>query len=377
MIVYKECVDIEEANMRDTSKVLCSVLHYLAAAQLSAGEFGDAIKSYKKIVKLYQQEEDPPYSLIANACMKLGRVCHHVGRFADAAEHFEQSLNVREQKQLTSETTSKSEILQLLAEAQVDAKNFDKAIECYKKLVELHQREDPPSYLAIADTLLRLGQLCYRTSNFDDGLEHFEKSLRIRKQKQLLSQPTTGEVYQYLGMTHWSMLHKDRAEKFMISAEMPHVDKALSAYTKSVNVFLSCPGYERQALENLEQLANLYGITITSTATNDKATMIRLVARTAYARRDFTRAKDLLCIEKKVRFGATTSHPVQKAIVLHDIGLCEMRLSQLDRAEKTFTETLKIVQSLRPREHEDLQMLYIKNLVGLVRFLKYYQQSVH
>ena len=41
--------------------------------------------------------------------MKLGRVCHHVGRFADAAEHFEQSLNVREQKQLTSETTSKSE----------------------------------------------------------------------------------------------------------------------------------------------------------------------------------------------------------------------------------------------------------------------------
>ena len=57
-------------------------------------------------------------------------------------------------------------------------------------------------------------------------------------------------VYQYLGMTHWSMLHKDRAEKFMISAEMPHVDKALSAYTKSVNVFLSCPGYERQALES-------------------------------------------------------------------------------------------------------------------------------
>ena len=45
------------------------VLHYLAAAQLSAGEFGDAIKSYKKIVKLYQQEEDPPYSLIANGWM--------------------------------------------------------------------------------------------------------------------------------------------------------------------------------------------------------------------------------------------------------------------------------------------------------------------
>ena len=43
-------------------------------------------------------------------------------------------------------------VLQLLAEAQVDAKNFDKAIECYKKLVELHQREDPPSYLAIADS---------------------------------------------------------------------------------------------------------------------------------------------------------------------------------------------------------------------------------
>ena len=48
------------------------------------------------------------------------------------------------------------------------------------------------------------------------------------------------------------------------------------------------------------------------------------------------------------------------ASALHDIGLCHIRLSQLDKAEETFTESPRIAQSLRPEECQGLQILSSK-----------------
>ena len=44
------------------------------------------------------------------------------------------------------------------------------------------------------------------------------------------------------------------------------------------------------------------------------------------------------------------------ASALHDIGLCQIRLSQLDEAEEMLTKSLRIAQSLRPEEHQGLQI---------------------
>ena len=52
----------------------------------------------------------------------------------------------------------------------------------------------------------------------------------------------------------------------------------------------------------------------------------------------------------------TNSNFISCASALHNIGLCQIRLSQLDEAEETFTESLRIAQSLRPEEHQGLQI---------------------
>ena len=43
-------------------------------------------------------------------------------------------------------------------------------------------------------------------------------------------------------------------------------------------------------------------------------------------------------------------------VVLHDIGLCHLRLSELDKAENSFAESLGIVQHLKPEEVQSLQI---------------------
>ncbi len=51
----------------------------------------------------------------------------------------------------------------------------------------------------------------------------------------------------------------------------------------------------------------------------------------------------------KVEDATMASQPAQQSIALQDISLCQIRLSQLDEAKR-------IAQSLRPAEHQDLQI---------------------
>ena len=45
-------------------------------------------------------------------------------------------------------------------------------------------------------------------------------------------------------------------------------------------------------------------------------------------------------------------------LVFYDIGLCQLRLSRFNKAEKRFTQALELVQSLRLTEHQDLHISY-------------------
>ncbi|XP_062504456.1 uncharacterized protein LOC134181231 [Corticium candelabrum] len=263
--------------------------------------------------------------------------------------------------------------------------NFSKAIEWIKKSLDLQQQQNPPHHLNIADGFLSLGDVYRRMDNYVEALPHFKKSVDIREQEQLMSNISTGQAYYDLGACHVQLLRAGHPKGpgthsriAATSSKMEQAEQARDAFTKCIVVLSSRQDHYQYTLKGLEGLGGLCGISVDHKSFKDldKADKLRLVARKVYACRDYARAEQLLQVEKVVRHSKTASSQ-STAIVLHDIGLCEMRLSKLDRAEKTFTETLKIMQSLRPQELEDLQMLYIKNLVGLVRFLKCYQQSLH
>ncbi|XP_062504091.1 uncharacterized protein LOC134180923 [Corticium candelabrum] len=243
------------------------------------------------------------------------------------------------------------------------------ALKCYKEALELYQQEDTSDDVKIADTLMVIGRIYYKMGNITDAVKHYEQSIEIREQKQLPLCREAGQCYKFLGICHLPTVERQTTFEQMLQG----IHQAREAFTKSLNILLFYSNFDQEILEVLRRLAATYVMKIDEETIDEKATMLKLIARKVYTWRDYARAKDLFYMQMKVEAATMVLQPVQKAIVLHDIGLCQIRLSQLDEAEETFTKSLRIAQSLRPEEHQGLQISYFKNLLGLVRMLKYFR----
>ncbi|XP_062504672.1 uncharacterized protein LOC134181411 [Corticium candelabrum] len=243
------------------------------------------------------------------------------------------------------------------------------ALTCYKKVLELYQQEDHSDDVKITDTLMSISAIYCGMGNITEAVKHLEQSIEFREQKQLPPCREAGQCYAFLGICH--LLTVERQTTF--EQKLQGLYQARKAFTKSVNILLFYSNCDQEILAVLRLLAATYVMKIDEETIDEKATMLKLIARKAYTWRDYARAKDLFYMQRKVEAATMVLQPVQKAIALHDIGLCQIRLSQLDEAEETFTESLRIAQSLRPEEHQGLQISSIKNLLGLVRMLKYFR----
>ncbi|XP_062504287.1 uncharacterized protein LOC134181098 isoform X2 [Corticium candelabrum] len=223
------------------------------------------------------------------------------------------------------------------------------AVMCYKEVLERYQQEDHSDHVKIANTLMLIGRIYYKMGNIRDAVKHLEQSIEFREQKQLPPCRETGQCYGLLGRCH-----RPTPERTTTFEQMQGIHLAQEAFTKSLNILLFYPNCDQQILDVLRDLAASYGMKIDEETIDEKATMLKLIARKAYTWRDYARAKDLFYMQMKVEAATMVLQPVQKAIALHNIGLCQIRLSQLDEAEETFTESLRIAQSLRPVEHQGL-----------------------
>ncbi|XP_062504586.1 uncharacterized protein LOC134181340 isoform X3 [Corticium candelabrum] len=255
------------------------------------------------------------------------------------------------------------DVIKELGDTLFDRGDLIEALTCYKEALKLYQQEDT-YHLDIANTLGFIGTVYYVMDNLTDAVKHFEQSIEIREQKQLSLCLEAGLCYGYLGDCYGLMLEQDLQVLY----------QAREAFTKSLNILLLYSNCDQEIVDMLWHLAATYGMKIDAVTIDEKASTLKLIAREAYTWRDYARAKDLFYMQMKVEAAAMVLQPAQKVIVLHNIGWCQMHLSQLDEAEETFTESLRIAQSLRPEEHQGLRISSIKNLLGLlVRMLKYFR----
>ncbi|XP_062504243.1 uncharacterized protein LOC134181061 [Corticium candelabrum] len=261
------------------------------------------------------------------------------------------------------------DVIKELGGIHVERGDLVEALTCYKEAIELYHQEDTSYHVKIANTLMLIGTIYYKMGNITEAVKHLEQSIEIREQKQLSLCREAGLCYKFLGICYLPTVERETT----FEQKLQGIHQAREAYTKSLNILLFYSNSDQEILEVLRLLATTYVMKIDEETIDEKATMLKLIARKVYTWRDYARAKDLFYMQMKVEAATMVLQPVQKAIALHDIGLCQIRLSQLDEAEETFTESLRIAQSLRPEEHQGLQISSIKNLLGLVRMLKYFR----
>ncbi|XP_062515195.1 uncharacterized protein LOC134190715 isoform X2 [Corticium candelabrum] len=196
--------------------------------------------------------------------------------------------------------------------------------------------------------LMSIGTVLLIVGDIADALKRFEQYRH--EQKQL--PPCREAGYALYGTCHLVMLERET-----IFDKFQRIYQAREAFTNSLGILLLYANCNKQISDVLEDLSTTYAMRVAEDTTYEKATMIKLIARKAYTCVHYVRAKDLVYMHMKAEAATMVSQPAKlRAIALHDIGLCQIRLSQLAEAEDTFTKSLRIVQSLRPEEHQGLQI---------------------
>ncbi|XP_062504084.1 uncharacterized protein LOC134180917 [Corticium candelabrum] len=307
--------------------------------------------------------------------LQIARCNRELGNTGTCIEQLKEMRRVEE----TSMPDSHYRLCQVIKELggiHEERGDLVEALTCYKEALDLYQQEDISYHLEIANSLITFltqHDIILKMGNVTDAVKHLEQSIEIREQKQLSLCLETGLCYGCLAICYERMLKQMLERQTTFEQMLQGIHQAREAFTKSLNILLFYSNFDQEILKVLRRLAASYVMKFDEETIDEKATMLKLIARKAYTWRDYARAKDLFYMQMKVEAATMVLQPVQKAIALHDIGLCQIRLSQLDEAEEMLTKSLRIAQSLRPEEHQGLQISSIKNLLGLVRMLKYFR----
>ncbi|KAF7838335.1 protein KINESIN LIGHT CHAIN-RELATED 3-like [Senna tora] len=209
--------------------VMC--LHVTASIHCSLGQYNDAIPILKRSIEIPVLEEGQDHALGKFAgLMQLGDTYAMLGQLENSIKCYNQGLEV--QRQVLGETDPRvGETCRYLAEAYVQALQFDEAERLCQMALETHRANDsPPSLEEAADRRL-MGLICETNGKHEAALEHL-----VLASMAMVANGQEVEVASVdcsIGDTYLSL---------------SRYDEAIFAYQKALTVFKSTKGENHPAV---------------------------------------------------------------------------------------------------------------------------------
>ncbi|XP_062504698.1 uncharacterized protein LOC134181436 isoform X2 [Corticium candelabrum] len=97
--------------------------------------------------------------------------------------------------------------------------------------------------------------------------------------------------------------------------QMQGIHQVREAFTKSLNILLFYSNCDEGIFEVLRGLGGTCGMKIDEETIDEKATMLKLIARKAYTWRDYAIAKDLFCMQMEVEAATMVLHAARHRFV--------------------------------------------------------------
>ncbi|OWM72181.1 protein KINESIN LIGHT CHAIN-RELATED 1 [Punica granatum] len=151
---------------------LAMSLHVLAAIYCSLGRFEEAVPVLERAIRVPEPARGPDHALAAfSGHMQLGDTYSMLGRVDRSIECYEEGLKI--QIEALGETDPRvGETCRYLAEAQVQAMQFDKAEDLCKKTLEIHRVHSEPASLEEAADRRLMALICEAKGDYESALEH-------------------------------------------------------------------------------------------------------------------------------------------------------------------------------------------------------------
>ncbi|XP_031494583.1 protein KINESIN LIGHT CHAIN-RELATED 1 isoform X2 [Nymphaea colorata] len=220
-------------------------LHVLAAVHCNLGQYGKAIPILEHSIEIPVLEEGEDHALaVFSGYMQLGDTFAMLGQLEQSIECYTMGLEV--QKHFLGETDPRvAETCRYLAEAHMQALQFDEAQKVCQQSLDIHKERGVSASLEEAADRRLMGLICDAKGDYEAALEHL-----VLASMAMVSNGQENEVASVdcsIGDIYLSL---------------SRYDEAVFAYQKALTVFKSSKGENHPSVASVfVRLANLYNRT--------------------------------------------------------------------------------------------------------------------
>ncbi|XP_042049340.1 protein KINESIN LIGHT CHAIN-RELATED 3-like [Salvia splendens] len=163
---FEKCAD----GKPSLDVVMC--LHVTAAIQCSLGQYGDAIPALEHSIEIPVVEEGQDHALAKFAgYMQLGDTYAMLGQRENSISCYTTGLDV--QKEVLGENDPRvGETCRYLAEAHIQAMQFDEAQKLCQMALDIHRENGAPASVEEAADRRLMGMICESKGDHEAALEH-------------------------------------------------------------------------------------------------------------------------------------------------------------------------------------------------------------
>lgn len=152
---------------------LVSCLHFIGGIYCNLGEYVNAIPILERAIEIPEIEKGINHALIKfSGCMQLGDIYAILGQIENSILFYTAGLEI--QRQSLGERDSRfAETCRYVAEAHVQALQFDEAEKLCKLALDVHRENGSPGSLEEATDRRLMGLICQSKGQYEDALENF------------------------------------------------------------------------------------------------------------------------------------------------------------------------------------------------------------
>lgn len=221
---------------------LAMSLHVLAAIYCSLSRFEEAVPVLERAIQVPDVARGADHALAAfSGYMQLGDTFSMLGQVDKSISCYDEGLKI--QIEALGETDPRvGETCRYLAEANVQAMQFDKAEELCKKTLEIHRAHSEPASLEEAADRRLIALVCEAKGDYESALEHL-----VLASMAMIANGQDNEVASIdvsIGNIYMSLCR---------------FDEAIFSYQKALTVFKSSKGENHPSVASVfVRLADLY-----------------------------------------------------------------------------------------------------------------------
>ncbi|KAL7111145.1 hypothetical protein ACP275_05G069400 [Erythranthe tilingii] len=221
---------------------LAMSLHVVAAIYCSLGKFEEAVPVLERAIRVPEVQRGADHALAAfSGYMQLGDTHSMLGQLDRSIDCYKEGLKIQ-MEALGDNDPRVAETCRYLAEAHVQAMQFDEADNLCKKTLEIHRVHSPPASLEEAADRRLMALICEAKGDYESALEHLVLAsmamIANGQETEVASiDVSIGNIY----------------------SSLTRFDEAVFSYQKALTVFKSSKGDNHPSVASVfVRLADLY-----------------------------------------------------------------------------------------------------------------------